>query len=246
MTKKPDTYEMLDTSTGRASRGKLIIFIVLAVLIVGALSFYLMKSKEPRKVTPDSSLVASSKAEKLAARDREASSTTHSPPVKPTQERAISSEQKVSEGTLGSVSSSAAGVEPEKPAIPRASEASPATYAGSSPKPVKEILYFGFDKTELVPNEISRLRKFCSSIGNRPGELIIEGHSDALGAEDYNYNLSIERAEHVASLLRRMGIDNRHKVQIKGLGENKPADTNATQEGRSLNRRVEVLFIAEK
>lgn len=73
--------------------------------------------------------------------------------------------------------------------------------------------------------------------------LVIEGHTDNTGSEATNQSLSERRAESVANLLEVYGVSSR-RVSPVGFGETRPVSTNETEEGRRLNRRVEVLIYA--
>ena len=76
-------------------------------------------------------------------------------------------------------------------------------------------------------------------------DLLIEGHTDSKGTEEYNMDLSIKRAESVANYLRRLGVENDRFI-IKGYGEMQPVTTNETAEGRQQNRRVEMAIYANE
>lgn len=67
----------------------------------------------------------------------------------------------------------------------------------------------------------------------------VYGHTDSTGDEGYNIDLSQRRALSVATYLNAQGIDSR-RFFIQGYGESRPVATNATPEGRALNRRVEI------
>ncbi|MEQ1493141.1 MAG: OmpA family protein [Terricaulis sp.] len=69
------------------------------------------------------------------------------------------------------------------------------------------------------------------------------GHADATGADDYNLDLSQRRANNVASLLQSGGVQ-RQRILSEGHGEREPRASNATESGRSQNRRVEVFISA--
>ena len=71
--------------------------------------------------------------------------------------------------------------------------------------------------------------------------VVIEGHTDSTGSDDYNQRLSEQRAAAVGSYLdsRDVAVE---RMVIVGHGESKPATTNATQEGRAQNRRVELTL----
>lgn len=71
----------------------------------------------------------------------------------------------------------------------------------------------------------------------------IEGHTDDIGSETYNQNLSFQRAVSAAThLVLRNGLDPM-RMFVKGYGESKPIADNATEEGRTKNRRVELLVL---
>jgi OmpA-OmpF porin, OOP family len=67
----------------------------------------------------------------------------------------------------------------------------------------------------------------------------ITGHTDSLGAEDYNQQLSMRRANAVKNYLIERGV-NPNIMSTSGMGESSPVASNATREGRSKNRRVEI------
>lgn len=71
----------------------------------------------------------------------------------------------------------------------------------------------------------------------------IEGHTDDIGSETYNQNMSFQRAVSAAThLVLRNGLDPM-RMFVKGYGESKPIADNATDEGRAKNRRVELLVL---
>ena len=69
--------------------------------------------------------------------------------------------------------------------------------------------------------------------------IIVEGHTDSVGKEKSNIELSKRRAEAVKNLLVQRGVGN-SRVRIVGYGESQPIDDNGTREGRQRNRRVEI------
>ena len=70
----------------------------------------------------------------------------------------------------------------------------------------------------------------------------IEGHTDNVGSLAFNMALSQDRALAVSSYLTDLGID-ATRVETLGLGPNEPIADNATEEGRAMNRRVQVLVL---
>jgi outer membrane protein OmpA-like peptidoglycan-associated protein len=86
---------------------------------------------------------------------------------------------------------------------------------------------------------INRLATYLSS--NAQTKVLIEGHTDSRGSDDYNQGLSDRRAQAVATALASRGIP-ADQVQTAGRGKSFPVASNATPEGRQQNRRVEIVF----
>ena len=88
-------------------------------------------------------------------------------------------------------------------------------------------------------HNIERVASFLRSYPER--RLTIEGHTDDTGDEDFNYDLSVERAYSVRAALVSLGIDI-SRIQAAGFGENMPIASNTIASGRQQNRRVELIF----
>jgi outer membrane protein OmpA-like peptidoglycan-associated protein len=86
---------------------------------------------------------------------------------------------------------------------------------------------------------INRLATYLTS--NPDTKVLVEGHTDSRGSDDYNQGLSERRAQAVATALESRGI-RADQVQTKGLGKTFPVASNDTPEGRQQNRRVEIVF----
>jgi outer membrane protein OmpA-like peptidoglycan-associated protein len=71
--------------------------------------------------------------------------------------------------------------------------------------------------------------------------LVILGHTDSVGSDDYNNNLSVNRAAAVMRKLAQRGV-NLEQMSTVGIGETQPISSNATEAGRALNRRVEFML----
>lgn len=71
--------------------------------------------------------------------------------------------------------------------------------------------------------------------------IFVVGHADSTGDAAFNQRLSEERAQAVAFYLQSRGLGP-HRFSVSGRGETQPIASNATAEGRALNRRVEVLI----
>jgi outer membrane protein OmpA-like peptidoglycan-associated protein len=109
---------------------------------------------------------------------------------------------------------------------------------------VSDVL-FDFDRAELKPGARERLSRVAGILSAHPGlQIEIEGHTDAVGTDDYNQRLSERRAGSVSAYLREQGIG-QAIVGTQGFGESKPVATNGTAEGRQRNRRVEIVVSGE-
>lgn len=100
---------------------------------------------------------------------------------------------------------------------------------------------FDVDRWDVQPRFFKVLDDVALTLNEYPQTLIdVVGHADSTGADDYNQALSERRASSVASYLvsRRVLVD---RVFVAGLGERAPIASNATPEGRSQNRRVEIV-----
>ncbi len=86
---------------------------------------------------------------------------------------------------------------------------------------------------------VSRVAQFMQNYPER--SLLIEGHTDNTGDYDFNYNLSVQRANAVRSALAEHGIA-AARIVAKGLGENSPVASNNSESGRQRNRRVDLIF----
>ncbi|AWM12736.1 hypothetical protein DI487_01850 [Flavobacterium sediminis] len=75
--------------------------------------------------------------------------------------------------------------------------------------------------------------------------IIIYGHTDSSGNDDYNMTLSVKRAESVKNYLIAKGLSG-SRFEIVGMGETEPIDTNETKESMANNRRVEFAIIANE
>jgi outer membrane protein OmpA-like peptidoglycan-associated protein len=100
---------------------------------------------------------------------------------------------------------------------------------------------FEFDSSRINPGFTSTLDKIANVLV-RYGKthLTIVGHTDNVGSNQYNQTLSERRAQAVNDYLRTQGVIPQRLVFL-GKGESSPRSTNATEEGRRINRRVEIV-----
>jgi outer membrane protein OmpA-like peptidoglycan-associated protein/YHS domain-containing protein len=109
-----------------------------------------------------------------------------------------------------------------------------------------ENILFSFDKSTLPASCFPLLNSLADFMDRYPGTLLqITGFTDAIGREDYNLKLSMDRAMAVAGYLQKKHI-NPSRLTIKGLGESMPVALNSNPDGtdnptgRKFNRRVEI------
>jgi outer membrane protein OmpA-like peptidoglycan-associated protein len=105
---------------------------------------------------------------------------------------------------------------------------------------------FDTAKYSLRPQARERLAKVAGILVGHPGlKLEVEGHTDSVGGEEYNQNLSEQRAGSVRDYLIHEGITAMNSAPAKGFGKSQPVATNDTAAGRQLNRRVELIVSGE-
>lgn len=113
------------------------------------------------------------------------------------------------------------------------------------PKPAKALLLknlnFVFNTSELTQASQQELEKNLASMSQvQIKKIIVVGHTDSLGSEEYNQELSQSRAETVARILRSHFNLSDEQVEAVGYGETQPIASNNTESGRLTNRRVEL------
>jgi len=101
-------------------------------------------------------------------------------------------------------------------------------------------IHFDFDKADLKPGSEKVLLEMVKLMKNNPGlDVEIQGHTDNVGQRGYNQQLSEQRAMTVRSFLSLYGIAP-ERMTVRGFGPDRPVAGNRTEEGRTLNRRVEL------
>jgi outer membrane protein OmpA-like peptidoglycan-associated protein len=101
---------------------------------------------------------------------------------------------------------------------------------------------FDIAQATLKPGAVTVLDRVASFLNeNKETKVMIEGHTDSRGSDQYNEELSQRRAQAVADALAFRGID-RSRVEALGRGEALPVASNDTSAGQQQNRRVELVF----
>ena len=101
---------------------------------------------------------------------------------------------------------------------------------------------FETGRAELKPGAVGKLEQLVAFLRTYPERTVtIEGHTDNVGGEDLNMDLSQRRADAVRGYLLQQGID-ASRITATGLGESMPVTTNSTEAGRQQNRRVEIVI----
>ena len=105
---------------------------------------------------------------------------------------------------------------------------------------------FDFDKSTLKPESDPILQQVSAMMTHEPAlKLEVQGHTDAIGSDAYNQPLSEARARSVVAWLSQHGVS-ASRLWARGYGKTRPVATNATDEGRAQNRRVEIANMACK
>lgn len=110
----------------------------------------------------------------------------------------------------------------------------------------KSGVNFGFDSADLTSEATKNLDAVAEIFIEFPDtELMIEGHTDSVGDDNYNMKLSKRRADSVVAYLKSKGVaGNRFKVEA--FGETRPRFDNKDKEGQAKNRRVEIGVAANQ
>jgi len=104
---------------------------------------------------------------------------------------------------------------------------------------------FDTAKFSLRPEAREKLAKVAGIVSGHPGlRLDVEGHTDNVGGDDYNQNLSEQRGSSVRDYLTQQGMQ-QGSVSTRGFGKTQPIATNDTAAGRQQNRRVELVISGE-
>ncbi len=107
-------------------------------------------------------------------------------------------------------------------------------------------IFFDFDKSELKDDSFPELNRIVELMTKNPEmKILVEGHTDNIGTDEYNIGLSERRAGAVVNYLSGKGIS-KDRLQSKGWGKSRPIASNDDEiGGREFNRRVEFKILEE-
>lgn len=106
-------------------------------------------------------------------------------------------------------------------------------------------LHFVPDSPQLLPGEDEKIAIISSILKKIPNRsFLVTGHTADIGTAESQVELSVERANKIAELLKASGIAP-DRIIFTGKGGSEPVGDNATDEGRALNRRVEILILED-
>lgn len=107
-------------------------------------------------------------------------------------------------------------------------------------------VYFDTNKSNVQGTSTTTLDKLAGIFKEYPkSNVLVEGHTDSAGSDEYNMNLSRQRAQSVTTYLIAKGVD-ASRFDTKWYGETQPVGDNSTTEGKAKNRRVELAIVASE
>lgn len=111
------------------------------------------------------------------------------------------------------------------------------------PELTQAIINFDLDRKEILPRMYAELDKKVALLNKYPkAKLMLEGHTDDLGSDEYNYQLGLDRANAAKNYLVSKGIDP-SRLSVSSKGKTQPVVANSTDANRFYNRRVEFILI---
>jgi outer membrane protein OmpA-like peptidoglycan-associated protein len=126
----------------------------------------------------------------------------------------------------------------------------PSGARGIALKPISRIatlyIQFAYNSAEILPEASRRLDELGKALASdvlAPSCFQIKGHTDSIGSDAYNDRLSQRRADAVVHYLTAHFRIEQDRLDALGLGKRHPIADNSTEEGRSHNRRVEVVNV---
>ena len=105
-------------------------------------------------------------------------------------------------------------------------------------------ILFDFGKATLSNNAKTNIDNLAASLNSYPNtDIMIIGHTDDVGSDAFNLTLSEQRASSVRTYATSKGVD-ANRLKVVGKGESEPIVANDTDANKALNRRVEIVIVA--
>ncbi len=105
-------------------------------------------------------------------------------------------------------------------------------------------ILFDIDKSDMKPAAKTNIDQLAASLKNNPQtNILIVGHTDNTGSAAHNMDLSVRRAESVKAYAVAAGVS-ASRLSTQGKGDTEPIGDNTTIDGRTQNRRVEIVIVA--
>jgi len=109
-----------------------------------------------------------------------------------------------------------------------------------------QTVYFGFDRSEMEPGDADKVSAVAVALTGTPqNKVLVEGHCDERGTEEYNRALGERRALSIRDILVERGIS-ADRIRTMTLGEDRPVDPSLTESAYRLNRRGEFVLLTPK
>jgi outer membrane protein OmpA-like peptidoglycan-associated protein len=126
-------------------------------------------------------------------------------------------------------------------AVPAAAKIHDVAAATTTPLPPTKPLRFTRQSAELSADARRSLKNVSKYLlGNPDATLVIEGHADKRGKDEFNEWLSLQRARAVRDYLHGLGVRTK-QMRVEARGSNQPIDTSGSEAARAKNRRVELI-----
>ncbi|MEO6302189.1 MAG: OmpA family protein [Bacteroidia bacterium] len=107
------------------------------------------------------------------------------------------------------------------------------------------VVFFDFNKIDLTKSTLYELNRISKLLTEHPAMVIeVTGYTDNIGSDMYNDSLSHKRTGAIVYYLINQSDIDAKRISVKDLGESEPIADNKTEEGRGLNRRVEMKLKA--
>ncbi len=107
-------------------------------------------------------------------------------------------------------------------------------------------ILFQTNSSTLQSQARQTVNQLAETLKNNPDtNILIEGHTDSDGTDEYNYKLSERRAQAVSNYLRTLGVSG-SRLTTRGYGESQPVADNSSAGGKQSNRRVEIAVVANE